>query len=137
MKLTASIVIWLIAACYFYGAAVHLFNILSFSGYDWQAAPVKWQVLDVGYLILDAFVVIGLILGWRSGFIAFYVAAISQIFLYTALRDWVTDVPAAFAVSDEQLGHLTGLVIFHVISIMLMSLALWSRARPSARDDVP
>lgn len=129
MKLTASIVIWLVAAFYFYGAAVHVFNILSLSGFDWRAAPAKWQVLDVCYLILDAIVVIGLVLSWKLGFVAFYLAAISQIILYTVFRNWIVDVPAEFAVSEEQRGYLTGLVIFHCVTIVLVSAALWVRTR--------
>ena len=33
MRLTASIVIWLVGAFYFYGAAVHVFSILNLSGF--------------------------------------------------------------------------------------------------------
>lgn len=32
--------------------------------------------------------------------------------------------------SDEQRGYLTSLVIFHCITIVLVSLALWFRTRP-------
>ena len=129
MKLAATIVIWLVAAFYLYGAAVHLFNILSLSGFDWRTAPTKWQALDLVYLVLDLIVVVGLVLSWRAGFIAFYLAAVSQIILYTVFRDWIMDVPAEFAVSDEQISSLTGLVIFHCITMVLVSLALWIRAR--------
>ena len=47
MKLAASIVIWLVAAFCCYGALVHVLNMLSLTGFDWQSAPLKWQVLDV------------------------------------------------------------------------------------------
>jgi hypothetical protein len=131
MKPAASIVIWAVAAFYLYGAAVHVCNMLSLSGFDWRAAPVKWQGLDILYLILDLIVVVGLILGWKVGFIAFYLAAISQVFLYTLLRAWILDVPAEFAVSDEQRAYLNGLVVFHCVTVVLVSLALWLRARTS------
>lgn len=131
MKLAASIVVWIVVAFYFYGAAVHALNMLSLSGFDWRAAPIKWQILDISYLILDLVVVVGLILVWKAGFIAFYLAAISQILLYTLLRDWIVDVPVEFAVTDEQRGYLTGLVIFHCATVILVSLALWFRARAS------
>ena len=127
MKLTTSIVIWVVAAFYLYGATVHVLNMLSLSGFDWRKAPTKWQVLDVLYLILDLVVVVGLILNWKVGFIAFYTAAISQIVLYTILRTWITDVPEEFAVSDEQRGYLRGLVIFHCVTIVMISLTLWFR----------
>ena len=106
-----------------------MFNVLSLSGFDWRAAPTKWQVLDVFYLILDAIVVIGLVLSWKLGFVAFYVAAVSQIILYTVFRNWIVDVPAEFVVSEEQRGYLTGLVIFHCVTVVLVSLALWIRTR--------
>ncbi len=131
MKLAASIVIWVVAAFYLYGAAVHVLNMLSLTGFDWQSAPLKWQVLDVVYLVIDLLVVVGLLLSWKAGFFAFYVAAISQIILYTFLRDWIIDVPAQFAVSDEQRGYLTSLVIFHSVTILMMSWALWFRSRAS------
>ena len=129
MKFAATVVIWIIALFYLYGAAVHVFNILGLSGFDWRAAPLKWQVLDIVYLVIDLLVVIGLILSWKVGFVAFYVAAISQIALYTVYRDWIIDVPAEFSVSEEQRGYLTTLVIFHCVTIVLVTLALWIRTR--------
>ena len=131
MKLTASIIIWTVALFYLYGAAVHVSNILGFSGFDWRAAPLKWQVLDVFYLAIDLLVVVGLSLGWKAGFGAFYLAAISQIILYTIFRGWITDVPPEFSVTDEQRGYLTSLVIFHCVTIALVSSALWIRVRSS------
>ena len=65
MSLAASIIIWVVAAFYLYGAGVHVLNMLGHSGFDWTAAPLKWQVLDVAYLVLDAVVVVGLILAWK------------------------------------------------------------------------
>ena len=129
MKLAATVVIWIIALFYLYGAAVHVFNILGLSGFDWRAAPLKWQVLDIVYLAIDLLVVVGLILSWKAGFVAFYVAAISQIILYTVFRDWIVDVPAEFSLSEEQRGYLTKLVIFHCVSIVLVTSTLWIRAR--------
>ncbi len=129
MKLAATAVIWIIALFYLYGAAVHMFNILGLSGFDWRAAPLKWQVLDIAYLVIDLLVVAGLILGWKAGFAAFYVAAISQIVLYTVFRDWIVDVPEEFSVSEEQRGYLTTLVVFHCVTIVLVTSALWIRTR--------
>ena len=131
MKPIASIVIWLIALFYLYGAAVHALNILGLSGFDWQAAPLKWQVLDIAYLAIDLLVVAGSILSWKIGYGAFYVAAVSQIILYTVFRDWIADVPQDFSLDEEQRGYLTSLVVFHCVTIPLFTLALWFRARPS------
>lgn len=129
MKLTASIIIWIVALFYLYGAAVHVSNIFGLSGFDWRAAPLKWQILDCAYLAIDLLVVVGLLLGWRAGFGAFYLAAASQIVLYTIFRDWITDVPPEFSVTEEQRGYLTSLVIFHCVTIALVSSALWIRVR--------
>ena len=129
MKLAATAVIWIIALFYLYGAAVHVFNILGLSGFDWRAAPLKWQLLDIVYLVIDLLVVVGLILGWKLGFVAFYVAAVSQIILYTVFREWIVDVPPEFAPSEEQRGYLTTLVLFHCVTIVLVTSALWVRAR--------
>ncbi len=129
MRLAATIIPWVVAAFYLYGAAVHVLNMLSLTGFDWRSAPLKWQVLDVVYLAIDLLVVVGLILSWKVGFIAFYGAALSQIILYTFLRDWIIDVPAEFAVTEEQRSYLTSLVIFHGVTIVLVTWALWFRSR--------
>ena len=55
---------------------------------------------------------------WKVGYVAFYVAAISQIFLYTVFLDWI-DVPTEFAVND-----LVMLVTFHSITLILVTAAL-------------
>lgn len=86
---------------------------------------MKWQVLDVAYLVIDLAVVFGLVLSWRLGCVAFYVAAISQIVLYTVFREWIIDVPTEFEVSEEQRGYLTSLVIFHCVTLVIVSVALW------------
>ena len=128
----ANIILWLIAAFYAYGAAVHLMNMAGMSGFDWRRAPLKWQVLDVVYLILDVIVAAGLVLGWRAGYVAFFLAATSQILLYTVFRGWITDVPEAFARSPEELRYLSGLVLFHVVTLALMGVAVWLKFFPAA-----
>jgi hypothetical protein len=82
------------------------------------------------YLGIDLLVVVRPMLSWRIGFVAFYIAAISQIFLYTVLRDWMVDVPPDFAVSEVQQGYLTALVIFHCATVILFTSALWIRSKP-------
>jgi len=123
------VILYVVAAFYAYGALVHVLNMLSLTGFDWMQAPVKWQVLDVVYLILDVTVVAGLLFGQIFGLIAFYVAALSQVILYTVLRDWILDVPDAFAPSPEEAGYLDTLVGFHLVTLILMSAALWLERR--------
>ena len=73
-----------------------MFNILGLSDFDWRAAPLKWQALDIVYLVIDLLVVAGLILSWKIRYIALYVDAIRQIIMYTIYRDWIIDVPQKF-----------------------------------------
>lgn len=115
-----------IAVSYGYGGLVHLANIAGFSGYNWLDAPPKWQVLDVVYLGLDFVVCVGLFRGWRSAATAFFVAGVSQIVLYTLGAHWVMDVPGEFLPSGHKMS-LGSLVGFHLITLILMSYALWTR----------
>ena len=115
-------IIWIIALLYLYGAIVHLMNILGLMGFDWLKAPLKWQILDISYLILDITVAIGFFLKWRVAFICFYIATISQLFLYTIFKSWIIDVPKEFTLSSDQLSGLNTLVIFHLITIILISV---------------
>ena len=103
---------------------MHVLNIAGMSGFVWADAPLKWQVLDVVYLVLDVIVCAGLLRRRRFAIIAFYLAAASQIVLYTLLRDWIVDVPATFAVTDAQRDYLTALVIFHVTALAFVTAAV-------------
>ena len=94
---------------------------LRLSGFNWQSAPIKWQALDVIYLILDVAFVAGLVLRWKVGHVAFYVAAISQILLCTALLNWIVDVPTELAVADEQVSYLPVLVAFHSLMLIVVT----------------
>ena len=129
MRRFALVLLRIVAFFYLYGASVHVLNMLSLTGFDWLASPLKWQVLDVVYLILDLLVAVGLFAGWKIGFIAFYIAAVSQSLLYTVLKDWVITVPADFLVSAEQQSYLATLVIFHLVTLVVVTLALRARRR--------
>ena len=128
-RIAANIVITVVALFYLYGAAVHVLNMAGLNGFDWLRAPAKWQILDVVYLVLDLTVVVGFARGWWLGFAAFFVAALSQIVLYTAGRSWVLDVPAEFAPAPAQVAYLDGLVGFHIVAIILVGLAILLRRR--------
>ena len=122
----------LIAVAYAYGALVHVLNMLSVTGFEWSNAPLKWQVLDVAYLIIDVAVVIGLIGKRAFGIIAFLIGAVSQILLYTLFRAWIIDVPVEFAPTPEQVTYLTTLVWFHIVTLgifAILLLRLWRLTR--------
>ena len=121
-------IFWVIALFYAYGALVHMMNILGLTGFQWSKAPLKWQLLDIVYLGLDLLVVVGFFAQWKLSYAAFYLAATSQIILYTALRAWILDVPEEFAISPKQLSYLNGLVAFHVAALLLVTVAIRLRA---------
>lgn len=114
---------WPIAAFYACGAFVHVANMLGWTGIDWLNAPLKWQVLDVAYLLIDCVVVWGMVLCPRIGLIALVVAATSQIVLYTVFRHWILDVPAEFAPTPDEASYLTTLVAFHLVTLLVIGTA--------------
>ncbi|CDO58462.1 hypothetical protein BN1012_Phect248 [Candidatus Phaeomarinobacter ectocarpi] len=119
-----------IAAFYAYGAAVHVANMASLTGFDWLAAPRLWQALDVVYLVLDVAVVVGLLLRHASGLYAFIVAATSQIILYTVFRDDVAMLGTSHALEPEQMAYLSTLVMFHIVTLVALALlAVFAPAR--------
>ncbi len=122
---TGRAILFVLACFYLYGAGVHAANMLSLTGFDWGAAPLKWQALDVVYLLVDLAVVILLFSGEKLGAVLLAAAAASQILLYTLGRDWILNVPPAFAPSAEQKSYLSALVGFHIVSLGLVGLALW------------
>ena len=126
-----TLIFWFIALCYLNGAAVHTANILGYSGYDWIDAPLKWQVLDLFYLFLNLTVVIGLLMGWRAGLIAFFAAASTQAVFYTVFRDWILDVPGQFLNADPDTS-LNGLLAFHGVTVAFVLLALWMKGAHAA-----
>jgi hypothetical protein len=123
-------VLWLVTGFYAYGALVHLLNIAGLTGFHWPDAPLKWQLLDILYLTLDAIVVAGLARCWRASIIAFGVAAVSQILLYTLLRGWVLDVPGSATVPGGIHVYLNGLVVLHGLTLA----AVWLALRPPAGE---
>ncbi|MEM7223747.1 MAG: hypothetical protein AAF495_12250 [Pseudomonadota bacterium] len=123
----ARILLLVIAGFYAYGATVHVLKMASMTGFQWTQAPLKWQLLDIVYLALDLIAVVGLVLDRRFGWIAVLIAALSQLLLYTLLRDWVLDVPAAFRPTAEQVAYLDGLVAFHGITLAVLAVVWWLR----------
>ena len=124
-----TIVLTIIVAFYSYGALVHILNILSLTGFNWLSAPFKWQLLDVIYLILDMAVAGFLLSRSVIAISAFYFAAISQIILYTVGRTWILDVPAEYIPSSDQVAYLDLLVAFHILTLIIVGIALWWERR--------
>ena len=79
-----------------------------------------YQVLDLIYLLLNAAMVPGLLLGRGWGVALLLVTAATQIAIYTIFLDF-------FAVTPEQRMPLLGLVIFHLAAAALLGLLRWRR----------
>ena len=135
MRIASNIVIWTVAAFYAYGTLVHILNMASLTGFEWAQAPSKWQALDIIYLVLDITVATGLMVRWRIGYVSFYIAALSQILLYTVFRSWIVDVPEEFSRTPEELSYLDSLVWFHILTLILVTAALWQRASSAKRSN--
>ena len=103
---------------------MHGVNVLGLGGFEWADAPTKWQVLDIAYRILDVIVLLGFFERAKVFIVAFYIAALSQIVLYTALRPWVVDVPEAFQFTPQQNQYLTTVGVFHGVTIVLVTGAV-------------
>lgn len=116
--------LWFVGICYGYGAVVHIFNIAGLGGFDWGSAPLKWQVLDVTYLVLNIVVLVGFLRDWQPAYWAFFIAALSQIMLYTLFRDWILDVPTVLQRNPQDQTYLDFLVGFHVATVMLVGIIM-------------
>lgn len=123
-----------IAALYAYGAMIHVVNMSGLAGIEWSSTPLRWRLFDVVYLILDVVVVVGFVLRLTVGYVAFYIAAVSQILLYGIFGDWMLggmDVPV---ISPEQMSNVTTLIVFHLVTLLLVSIVLCVTLRkPFAR----
>ena len=118
------LILWAIAAFYAYSAYGHIASIAGMHGYTWAEAPLKWQLFDIIYLALDIIVIVGFLLRWRIGVIAFFAVALSQILLYTVLRPWIIDVPVKFAPTPEHLSYLTLMAGLQAGAVVLVLIAL-------------
>lgn len=112
-----------IALFYLYGAIVHIANMASLTGFPWMSAPLKWQILDIVYLIIDVAVVVLLFLRPKISVLLIVIAATSQIVLYTIGRAWIVVVPEPFQPAPEDLSYLNGLIGFHIISLVALALS--------------
>ncbi|WP_421726541.1 hypothetical protein [Bauldia sp.] len=113
------IILWLIALAYAYFTFVRVLNITGMSGFDWASAPLPWQILDVFYLVVNLVVVYGFVLALPIGFVAFFVAAITQLALY-----FVVEPTQRQSFEDVAFDYR---VAFQLVTIALVMAALWLR----------
>lgn len=124
VNLLPRLIFWLVALLFAYDAYGHIASIAGLHGYTWADSPVKWRLIDVFYLTLDIIAVVGLLLRWMVGVIAFFVSSVSQLLLFTILRPWIVDVPENFAGLANGIGYLNLMVGVHLAAIVLILIAI-------------
>ncbi len=110
-----------IAIAYTFGGVTHIANL---SGHGPPAPEGKrtlFRSLDVAYLVLDAAVVVGMVIGSTWGYVTFFAAAGSQLVLYVGF-------PGYFASTSDERRQLRGLVRFHVATAAAMTALLLTAA---------
>lgn len=135
MKPLPRLILWVVALLFAYDAYGHVASIAGMHGYAWADAPVKWRLIDVFYLTLDIIAVVGLLLRWAVGVIAFFVSAVSQVLLFTILRPWIIDVPENFAGISDRIGYLNLMVGLYLAAIVLILIALRAGAMKRSAND--
>jgi len=102
----------ILAVIYAFAAILHVGSILGFGRIPFAEAPLSWQLSDIFYGIVDTIAAVGLFLMRPWGVAAFFVAAISEILLFTLIPEW-------FVVEPQQLTMLRGFAVYHVIAIAI------------------
>jgi hypothetical protein len=102
----------ILSAIYGFAAILHIGSILGLGRIPFTDAPLSWQLSDIFYGLVDTIAAFGLFQQKTWGIAAFFVAAISEILLFTLVPHW-------FVVEPEQLTMLRGFVAYHVLAISI------------------
>jgi hypothetical protein len=113
-----------LAVIYALAAILHIGSVLGLGRVPFEEAPLSWRVSDIFYGVLDTIAAIGLFKLRSWGIAAFFVAAISEILLFTLVPEW-------FVVEPEQLTMLRGFVVYHVIAITIYFILFYFERRNS------
>ncbi|NEP16351.1 MAG: hypothetical protein F6J97_05525 [Leptolyngbya sp. SIO4C1] len=101
-----------------YGAAMHVGNILGWSGKPWLTTPLLWRVMDVVLLLFNAIAAVGLWYRQAWAVAAFVVGLVAlQIVPYTVFRQQFIEAP-------EQAQVLNGLVGTELALLLVLGLLL-------------
>jgi len=90
----------ILSIIYAFAAVLHIGSILGFGRTPFDEAPLSWQLSDIFYGVKF----------W--GIAAFFVAAISEILLFSLVPDW-------FVVEPEQLTMLRGFIVYHLVALSI------------------
>ncbi|MAF83107.1 MAG: DUF6163 family protein [Gammaproteobacteria bacterium] len=100
----------ILAIIYAFAAVLHIGSILGFGRTPFLEAPLSWQLSDILYGIVDTIAAMGL---WQQkswGLYAFFIAAISEILLFSLVPDW-------FVIEPSQLIMLRGFILYHLVAL--------------------
>ena len=87
-------------------------RILGLGRIPFSEAPLSWQLSDIFYGAIDTIAAVGLFQQKSWGVAAFFVAAISEVLLFTLVPQW-------FVVEPAQLTMLRGFVAYHLVAISI------------------
>jgi hypothetical protein len=104
-----------LAVIYAFAAILHIGSILGFGRIPFAEAPLSWQLSDIFYGVVDSVAAVGLFLTRQWGIWAFFLAAGSEILLFTFVPEW-------FVVEPEHLTMLRGFIVYHVVALTIYFL---------------
>lgn len=109
----------IIAIALFYGATVHISNMLGLTGTPWLITPLLWRSLDILLLIFNLVTAIALWRGFAwSIWLLFGGITLLQIIPYTIWR-------AHFVFKPEDGDVLNGLLGTEILFLSILFLLLW------------
>ena len=119
----------ILAVIYAFAAILHIGSILGLGRIPFADAPLSWQLSNIFYGVVDSIAAVGLFLMRPWGIAAFFLAAISEIFLFTLVPEW-------FVLEQQQLAMLRGFVIYHVIAIAIHFLLRYRKTAEPWTDRI-
>lgn len=108
---------YFIALAYTFGGVTHVANLVGSGPPPPPAKKTLFRSLDVAYLLVNVLVIAGMTTTATWGYIAFFVAAGSQLVLYIGFADY-------FASDPDQRRQIHGLVRFHLATATVMASLL-------------
>lgn len=109
----------LMAVVLFYGATVHIGNIVGLTGTPWVSTPLLWRSMDVLLLVFNVVAAISLWQGFAwSIWLVFSGIILLQFVPYTVFR-------SNFVLKPEDAQNLNGLLGTEALILAIFALLLW------------
>lgn len=109
----------LLAVVLFYGATIHIGNMVGLGGTPWLSTPLLWRGMDVALLMFNGVAGAALWRGWAwSIWLVLGGIALLQFVLYTLLR-------SQFMLTPQDAQTLDGLLGTEALLLSIFALLLW------------